>query len=68
MTRVHGSCVEPGGMELDNIIRTTECPDCGHTARYREWESCDSGAIERNYFIRCGHCGHFSGDDPDELY
>ncbi len=68
MIVVYGSCVEPEGMELDNLVLPVECPKCGNSARYCEWEHCEGGVIERYGNTYCAHCEYFAGDDPDIVF
>jgi hypothetical protein len=49
-TIVYGSCVEPGGMGLDNSSSEGKCPDCKAAgAVFQYWESCHSGAINNHW-------------------
>ncbi|WP_170565796.1 hypothetical protein [Ruegeria atlantica] len=57
-----GSCIEPGGYTLDDESWETECRDCGKAARESCWEEVEGGSINRYSAIRCGHCGHLSGN------
>ncbi len=63
-----GSCVEPGGFELDDDRYEDECPRCqGKQARYRRWETVDGGSINLHWSVSCPDCGHedcdpFAGD------
>lgn len=66
-TIVYGSCVEPGGMELDDDRSKGECPDCKAAgAEFRHWQSCHGGAINSHWSVYCGACGHSDGDGYDE--
>jgi len=56
MTRVYGSCIEPGGMLLNNETHTIECPECGALCPERLYETCD-GSINQRFSISCAHCG-----------
>ncbi len=60
---VFGSCVEPGGMELDDDSYEITCPKCASPyACYRRWETLDGGAINPHWRIQCPDCGHEDSD------
>ena len=61
-TRVFGSGVEPGGMDLDDNHDEVQCPACKGKAIARYWEACEGGAINAYNNIHCTVCGHFEGD------
>jgi len=58
-TIVFGNGIEPGGMELQDEHFEENCPACTYErARYRMWESAESGAINQHSSIRCPACGY----------
>lgn len=61
-----GSCIEPGGYTLDNNSWETDCPDCGKDAREHHWEAVEGGSINQYFTVRCGHCGHVSGNGIED--
>ena len=65
MTRVYGSTIEPGGMELDDETEEVPCPRCGEPAVRRRVELCECGSINCYDFTRCRACGYLKGDVPD---
>jgi len=73
MTLVFGSCIEPGGMELDNDRDEVECPMCHGKAVARTWEACEGGSLNIYSNLHCTKCNHFEGDtgegdDYDHLF
>ena len=73
MTLVFGSCIEPGGMELDNDRDEVECPVCNGKAISRTWEACEGGSLNVYSNLHCTECNHFEGDtgegdDYDHLF
>lgn len=64
-TIVYGSCVEPGGMELDDDRCECECPECRAVAIRRDWESVEGGCINAYWSVRCAACGYADGVYPD---
>lgn len=67
----YGSCVEPGGFELDDVTCNDICPQCqSNEAVYRYWETNDGGCINRHWRVRCPACGHADSDpfvDDDQM-
>ncbi|HGO5393120.1 Uncharacterised protein [Escherichia coli] len=60
MTIVYGSCIEPGGMELEDHTIIAECKNCGKDCRHRIYEDCVGGAINQRFSYTCNHCGYHS--------
>ena len=56
--RVWGGCIEPEGMELDDLaVRTTvRCAECGGPAEYREWWAAEGGSLNRYTREDCPRC------------
>jgi len=67
MVRGYGSCIESGGMELDDERFEAPCPSCGELARHHYFQQLDGGSINAYRTIDYDHCGHSSGYDffPD---
>jgi hypothetical protein len=66
-TIVFGKGIEPSGMELENVHFEEICPVCAYErARYRIWESAQSGAINLHGSISCPACGYKSIDDEEQ--
>lgn len=59
-----GSCIEPGGMELDNEYYPVDCPCCGKEARAHFWQQVEGGSINNYRNYSCDHC-ETSGDLDD---
>ncbi|MDF4211173.1 hypothetical protein P2W50_31465 [Pseudomonas protegens] len=64
---VYGSCVEPGGMLLDDDECECECPACGGVAIRRDWESVEGGSINPYWSLHCTACKHRDGDRPESM-
>ena len=66
-TIVFGKGIEPGGMELEDMRFEDICPVCAYEhARYRIWESAESGAIDQHSGISCQACGYEMLDDEEQ--
>ncbi|WP_402721377.1 hypothetical protein [Janthinobacterium rivuli] len=66
-TIVFGKGIEPGGMELEDMHFEDICPVCAYEhARYRIWESAESGAIDQHSGISCPACGYKMLDDEEQ--
>ena len=66
-TIVFGKGIEPGGMELEDMHFEDICPVCAYEhARYRIWESAESGAINQHSGISCPACGYKLPDDEEQ--
>ena len=67
MTRVYGSCIEPGGMELDEEWTTDSCPKCNvPDASHWFCERLEGGTINQYIGMKCTDCGYSEGDAPDD--
>jgi hypothetical protein len=54
-----GSCVEPGGFELEDDSYEDTCPQCeSGRAIFRSWETNDGGCINLHWSVYCPDCGH----------
>ncbi|WP_413992229.1 hypothetical protein ACMDCR_09165 [Labrys okinawensis] len=68
MTIVYGSCVEPGGMELDDTTSCDRCPSCdGPRCKFQYFEYASCGSINLHHSIICEDCGYRDLDLPDAL-
>ncbi len=60
MTRIFcdnpGSCIEPGGMELDNDKYEVPCDVCGNNKIIRNWQDLEGGSINNHSSEYCHTC------------
>ena len=59
--RVYGSCIEPGGMELEDDWWTAPCPGCGKPARHGHVQQLEGSCINTCFPVSCDACGHHEG-------
>lgn len=64
---IYGSCVEPGGMLLDDSRYECPCPECGGVAKRHDWQSVEGGGLNPYWSINCPVCGYKDGDYPASI-
>ena len=66
MTIVYGGCIEPEGMEIDDVRDVATCPNCDGEAVRWFVEDASSGSVNAYFGLRCDGCGHAEGSHPSD--
>lgn len=59
---VHGGCIEPGGMELDEEHGTGVCPACSGVAHTWFIEAAECGSLNIYSGLACTQCDFEAGN------
>lgn len=54
-------------MDRNGTTVVCDCPNCGKSAKRRDFEACHTGSINQHSILNCKHCHHHECDQDDGM-